>query len=290
MAEEDRPVGEPGEEPETPQLAGAQHDALATLKAWRDRGARRVDPLRYDFLEALARRTASCEGAARPLLDDKLGKAMLRLRESCEQAGCVLDGDADDTPQQPARRTKVAAPAPGALAQLLAQLEASRQGQGEHAVDASPPQIAPAAIASGAPVAPAASAAPSRGQTRKSELAPAPAAPAAPPQRIGEAQEALTYFRRTWTRLDARRRLAQSQANLPANAGPLNSQQLVHRALTLMQGAAPGYLHQLMAYVDALSALEPFQPAAAAAAPAEAARGDARGGSAVKKAGRGKRG
>jgi hypothetical protein len=83
--------------------------------------------------------------------------------------------------------------------------------------------------------------------------------------------------------------LAQSQASLPVNAGPLNSQQLVHRALTLMQGAAPGYLHQLMAYVDALSMLEPFQPSAAAV-PAEAARADSRGSAAPRKAGRAKRG
>ncbi|MDM0046064.1 DUF2894 domain-containing protein [Variovorax dokdonensis] len=252
-----------------------QHDALVTLRVWQERGARRVDPLRFDFLQALARRTAACEGAARPLLDDKLGQAMSRYREACEQAGCVLDGDApDQQPPPSARRANAAPAAPGALAQLLAQVDVSRQGGVASAASAA--QV----IASGSAKRPS-------GQVGQAGQV----APASPEPRPGQAQEALTYFRRTWTRLDARRRLAQSQASLPANAGPLNSQQLVHRALTLMQGAAPGYLHQLMSYVDALSALEPFQPAAvaaaaaAAAAPTEAARGNGP----VRKTGRTKR-
>lgn len=62
----------------------------------------------------------------------------------------------------------------------------------------------------------------------------------------------LRYFRSTWSRLSADRRLAQSLANVPGNAGPLNSQQLVHRSLTLMRELSPAYLEHFVSYVDAL--------------------------------------
>lgn len=74
---------------------------------------------------------------------------------------------------------------------------------------------------------------------------PAPASAAGEPP-------ALDYFRATWSRLQTEQRLAQSQARLPGNAGPLNSQHLVHRALMLMHELSPGYLQHFMGQVDAL--------------------------------------
>jgi hypothetical protein len=64
--------------------------------------------------------------------------------------------------------------------------------------------------------------------------------------------EALAYFRSTWSRLSADRRLTHSQALVPENAGPLNSHHLVHRSLTLMRELSPEYLSRFMSYVDAL--------------------------------------
>lgn len=72
----------------------------------------------------------------------------------------------------------------------------------------------------------------------------------------------LGYFRTTWSRLQAEQRLAQSQARLPGNAGPLNSQHLVHRALLLMQDLSPEYLQGFMAQVDALLWLDGVSEAA----------------------------
>ena len=63
---------------------------------------------------------------------------------------------------------------------------------------------------------------------------------------------ALSYFRSTWSRLSAQRRLNETLAAVPENAGPLNSHQLVHRALTLMRELSPEYLHRFMSHVDAL--------------------------------------
>jgi hypothetical protein len=66
----------------------------------------------------------------------------------------------------------------------------------------------------------------------------------------------LQFFKRTWSRLSADQRLAQSRASLPDNAGPLNSQHLVHRSLTLMHELSPEYLEHFVGYVDALLWLE----------------------------------
>jgi len=208
-------------------------DALALLAQWRAQGGRRLDPWRFDFLDALARRTAGHRGPARQLLEARLADVVARYRAELEgEPGPAAPRAGAAAPPKGARRAPVAPP--GALGELAAQAAQRRSD--------------------------------------------------------GEVPEALAYFRRTWARLDARRRLAQSQARLPANAGPLNSQQLVHRALTLMQDAAPGYLHQLMAYVDALAALEPFQPAPAATA-GESVRPESRGTPAArKKPGRSRRG
>jgi hypothetical protein len=68
--------------------------------------------------------------------------------------------------------------------------------------------------------------------------------------------ETLPFFRRTWSRLSADQRLAQSLAALPENAGPLNSHHLVHRSLTLMRELSPGYFDRFVAHVDTLLSLQ----------------------------------
>jgi hypothetical protein len=78
----------------------------------------------------------------------------------------------------------------------------------------------------------------------------------------------LQFFKRTWSRLSADQRLAQSRATLPDNAGPLNSHHLVHRSLTLMRALSPEYLEHFVAYVDALQWLEQSNEAAAVEAAA----------------------
>jgi hypothetical protein len=62
----------------------------------------------------------------------------------------------------------------------------------------------------------------------------------------------LRYFRSTWTRLSADRRLTQTLARVPENAGPLNSHHLVHQALLLMRDLSPEYLERFVSHVDTL--------------------------------------
>ena len=113
------------------------------------------------------------------------------------------------------------------------------------------------------------------------ELARAHAQPAAAgvPAQQRELQ-VLQRHRATWTRLSAEERLRQALAQVPVQAGPLNSHHLVHRALVLMQGTSPEYLQRFVPYVDALLALDQMQapppPAPARARRAPASRPAAR--------------
>ncbi|HEY8976885.1 MAG TPA: DUF2894 domain-containing protein [Burkholderiaceae bacterium] len=94
---------------------------------------------------------------------------------------------------------------------------------------------------------------------------PVAAAPgAAAPAVTGAAADEKTvqFFKRTWSRLSADQRLAQSRASLPENAGPLNSQHLVHRSLVLMRELSPEYLEHFVGYIDALQWLEQANEAA----------------------------
>ena len=167
--------------------------AGATIDAWRERGDHRFDPVRFRFIEALARRSTAHGGDARRILDDKLAKLLAAYGEDVAQAASA-EGTASR--QDPPHRS--------ALADLV-----------DHVARHAPPQ------ANGLPSSP--------------EL------------------KTLSYFRSTWSRLNADRRLTQSQASVPENAGPLNSHQLVHRSLALMRELSPEYLHRFMSYVDALS-------------------------------------
>ncbi len=89
-------------------------------------------------------------------------------------------------------------------------------------------------------------------------IAPATMTAAADRPAMGSAPAARTleFFKRTWSRLSADQRLAQSRATLPDNAGPLNSQHLVHRSLVLMRDLSPEYLEHFVGYIDALQWVE----------------------------------
>ncbi len=78
-------------------------------------------------------------------------------------------------------------------------------------------------------------------------------------------------FRSTWTQLSVEKQLTQALAQAPENAGPLNSHQLVLRALSVMRDTAPDYLNRFMSYVDALLWLDQAESQPVAASPAAGA-------------------
>lgn len=170
----------------------------ATIEAWRQRGEHCFDPVRFHFIEALARRAAVHEGAARRLLDQRLQTHMAAYAEALQKSREAAN-DATDHEPPPTGRS--------ALSELVEHI-------GQHA-------------------------------------SPFPAGSAASAVQSGELKT-LSYFKSTWSRLSADRRLHQSLAKVPENAGPLNSHHLVHRALTLMRDLSPEYLNKFMSYVDGL--------------------------------------
>lgn len=116
-------------------------------------------------------------------------------------------------------------------------------------------------------------AAPSPPAGRHAAPAAARGRPAAP---APVALKAVTAFQGTWSRLRAEQRLRQALAQVPAMAGPLNSLQVVHRALQAMQALSPAYLDAFLAHVDGLIALEQAagtsEPVPRGAPPAEPRR------------------
>ncbi|BEP61210.1 DUF2894 domain-containing protein [Variovorax sp. V213] len=197
-------------------------DPVAMLDAWRARGEHRVDPVRFRFIEALARRASAHQGDARRILDGKVHSLLAAYRENLEKARAADAGVKQD-----------AAPPRGPLAELV-----------EHIARQSPP--------------------PAGGQ-----------AASAPELKT------LRYFKSTWSRLSADRRLTQSLAKVPENAGPLNSHHLVHRSLMLMHELSPEYLNRFMSYVDTLLWVDQVNgsnaPAAANTPRAESPKKTARG-------------
>ena len=104
------------------------------------------------------------------------------------------------------------------------------------------------------------------GPTKSQDVSSVPASPAE--------LETLAYFRRTWSRLSADQRVAESLSTLPENAGPLNSHHLVHRSLSAMREVSPEYLERFIAHVDALLWLDQANDGAIAdAAPAARVEG-----------------
>ncbi|MCA0300245.1 MAG: DUF2894 domain-containing protein [Proteobacteria bacterium] len=86
-------------------------------------------------------------------------------------------------------------------------------------------------------------------------------APAPGPSPV--APSALTEAREVWAQVRTDSQLRASLHDVPADAGPLNSGMLVHRALHLMRAASPGYLQHFITYADTLSSLEQLQQAVA---------------------------
>lgn len=206
----------------------ATGDSNASIEAWRQRGDHRFDPVRFHFIEALARRAAGYEGEARRLLDERLQTHMAAYADALQKSRETAQAAPGNGPE-PIQRS--------ALAELVEHL-------GQHA--------APTAVGS-----------------------------AATPVPSGELKT-LSYFKSTWSRLSADRRLNQSLAKVPENAGPLNSHHLVHRALTLMHDLSPEYLNKFMSYVDGLLWLDDTNTRGTAAAGAQGVETG-------KKSGRGKR-
>jgi len=90
---------------------GNTADTAAMLATLRERGAGQRDPVRYGFIEALARRAEAQQGSVRQLLDCKLATAIAELAaRSAEPSATAADGTTQSAP--------TASPLAGLLAEL----------------------------------------------------------------------------------------------------------------------------------------------------------------------------
>jgi hypothetical protein len=77
--------------------------ARATLDAWREQNAYRLNPIRFHFIETLERRAAGHSGEARRILDDRLSGLLEAYADDLEAASKVDSAHSATTPDAPAR-------------------------------------------------------------------------------------------------------------------------------------------------------------------------------------------
>lgn len=212
---------------------GATDDIPALLDALRTSGAAELDPVRFAYLAALARRAAAQPAAIRQSLHAKISAAADEL--------------ASRPPPPPSGTDPTGAASP--LADLLAYIGGQAHAQ---------PEAAQAATDNPA-------------VNRKNRPKTSSAATDRRPS--GPELKSVAYFRDEWSKLSAEQQLTQTLAQAPANAGPMNSQHLVLRSLQVMRDISPDYLQGFMSYIDTLIWLDhrdPTKPSAGRSSGGEA--------------------
>ena len=218
-------------------IADAQMDAsceISTLiPALRAAGAGRFDPMRWHYLETLAKRAAAHDGCTKRMLDTKLAQALATFKERFEQARSVAAEMLDRTAQHyPHARDELQRlfntgdfkglqrlVASMRSSERIASLSALVRQLEQHSAEKEEPQIEQAEVS-------------------RIEL------------------KTIRNFRNTWSKLSVDKQVAQALEQAPKNAGPINSHMLVLRSLALMRDIAPDYLTRFISYADTLLCLE----------------------------------
>ena len=251
--------------------ARAASDTLSEqLAAWRAQGADKRDPVRFHRIEALALRSRAFRGDVRRVLDERLTALVDAFAQSLDAAGAESAASA----ASPASADN-AAPTTQRLASPLAELTASiAQRVAPTRERSAPPTTSSAAKAAtppgqtlrdGSSTSTTDTVQPVSGTTAPPKRPVAPPAPVALTPTVIATDDAfddldvLEYFRETWSKVSTDGNLRQSLAQVPENAGPLNSSHLVHRALSLMHDISPDYLRHFLRHADALSWLEDME-------------------------------
>ena len=238
---------------------GVPAEVQATLAAWHGEGAHRTDPWRFALIEAMARRAARHQGAARAVLDARLSALVSDYRALLSARGISPVGEGASSSTTAAR---------GALGQLVDELTGHTLGS------ARPTPAAPKSAVSATRARPASGAGGRSGANggakaevptlAEIDLDTVALHTVATASVVAMELQSVRRFRGTWSRLSAEERLRQTLAQVPPQAGPLNALHLLHRALVQMQDISPDYLQHFVAHVDALLWLEQVHSAAVA--------------------------
>ncbi|MBN4664267.1 DUF2894 domain-containing protein [Pandoraea nosoerga] len=257
-----------------PDVPAAPDAVSAQLAQWRSQGADKRDPVLFHRIEALAARSRGYGGDVRRMLDERLKMLVEALARRLASAETVTQAPRE-THADPSVASPLAALAAGIsqrTGERAARASASRAAHA-HRLAARGDREPHSARDGQAGDAPASSVAPAA--ARPAATAPAPVAVPITPTVIStddafEDLDVLEYFRETWSKLSTDGNLRQSLAQVPENAGPLNSSHLVHRALSLMHDVSPDYLRHFLRHADALSWLEDMEAAGVLGAKATA--------------------
>jgi len=208
-------------------------DPSAEIAALRTKGADRFDPVRFRFIEALARREPGQQGDVRRILNGRLALALAAYRARFEQTrNEARDTVARASEQYPAAADELqrlfGAGDFAGLRRFAAGLEKKDQQASLADLTCYLAKLSPEGVDAG----PAGEG--NIGSGSRSEL------------------KAIRNFRNTWAKLSVDRQVAQAIEQAPENAGPLNSHRLVLRSLELMRDIAPDYLTRFVSYVDTL--------------------------------------
>jgi len=198
------------------------NDAVAhQLDVLRASGAAERDPVRFAYLDALARRAGSQAEPIRLTLNAKIS--------------AIADELAANSAPQPTEITPSTTVSP--LADLLTYINQNAHAQSD-ATQAK--NELPTVNRKSRPNFKSIS----TGQT---------------PQ--GPELKSVANYRNEWSRLSTEQQLTRTLAQAPENAGPMNSQHLILRSLQVMRDLAPDYLQGFMSYIDTLIWLDHADPA-----------------------------
>lgn len=181
------------------------------------------DPVRFHYIEVLARRHEAAEGLVRQVLADKLQQAVSDYTDAAERAKRAPHAAKGGV--RSAGAPSIIKPSCSPLARLNQYIQARTQGEGADAMASS-------------------SLTATTGATLLGKLHGS--------SHDRPEMKSLRGFRESWAKIAAEQQVDKAVGRGPENAGPLNSHLLVLRSLGLMRDLSPDYLRRFLSHLDCL--------------------------------------
>ena len=223
--------------PDHSEIANAPLDASpdfnALISSLRTAGAEVFDPVRFHYIEVLAKHAIAHQGSVKRMLEAKLAQVLTAFQERFDLAQSdAREAVALGVQQYPHAANDLqrlfAAGDFNGMRRCIATLKANVQCASLGALV----RLLEQHSMENAGVRPEGNA------VARSEL------------------KTIRKFRNTWSKLSVDKQVAQALELAPTNAGPINSHMLVLRSLTLMRDISPDYLNRFMSYADTLLCLD----------------------------------
>ena len=198
------------------------------------------DPVRFHYIEVLARRHEAAEGLVRQVLADKLQQALSDYTDAAERAKRAPHA-AKGALRSAGTPSIIIKPSCPPLARLNRYIESRTQGEADESTASSSITATTLGNLHGRP-------------HDRPEM------------------KSLRGFRESWSRIAAEQQVDKAVGRGPENAGPLNSHLLVLRSLGLMRDLSPDYLRRFLSHLDCLLWLDQAHQQYAVAEPKPARR------------------